>query len=1010
VIARASYLRFPSVRSISALRSSFTTAHRCFCTQSLTWCLLFLGGILVPPSSTAQVKPVRRVLIVYEVNPTYPAIRLIDQGITTALENSPFKVETYREYLDTILFPDAATQQEIRAFYTRKYRNRRPDVIISAGPGSLGFMMESRDAMFPSVPVVFCLPNGLAPGIPVKRPDFVGIENDVAPAETLEVALRLAPATTHVVVVGGVSAYDRQVQSVVRERLQPYEKRLDISYWTDFAMSDLLERLKHLPIHTLVLLTTIGQDAAGTRFASSQTGPLVVGAANAPVFSLADVYLNHGEVGGDVSNILEEGKVAGSIALKILEGNRPENISSVNGVNTYMFDSRALRRWGFSEKDLPSGSVILNHPPGFWQLYKRYVVPGTVALLAQTIAILALLWQRAKRKKIATELRESRQRLAGIIESAIDAVISFNEEQQVVLFNAAAEKMFGCPARDAIGSTIDRFIAKPSRDPHGEHAWTFADTGTAILAGGESRVLDGLRSDGQEFPIEASFSQTESAGKRLFTVIIRDVTDRHRAQEALQKGEQRSRELVLRAPVAMMVLHRARNETEIINQEFTRVFGYSIADVPDEAHWWLLAYPDEAYREVIKAEWQQRVNMATTKRLDIEPLGAKVLCKDGSSRYVEFHFASFGDNALVSFVDFTDRHLAEIALRESEERFRLVANAAPVMIWMSDLDKFCAYCNQTWLDFRGRSLQEELGNGWVEGVHLDDRKSCWDTYVTAFDQRRPFAMEYRLRRYDGEYRWVLDLGVPRFNADKSFAGYVGSVIDVTRHKEAEEVLSSVSRRLIEAHEEERTWIARELHDDINQRIALLAVHLRTLKQNLPLTEAKAGHALEEAYERASELGTDIQALSHRLHSSKLDYLGLVAAAKSVCRELATEKDVDIAFQHGDVPRDLPKEVSLCLFRVLQEALQNAVKHSRARSFVVSVTATPAEIQLSVHDSGIGFDPETVVSDHGLGLTSMKERLKLVGGRFSVESKLEQGTTVHAHVPLSQKLQSAGAVG
>jgi PAS domain S-box-containing protein len=389
---------------------------------------------------------------------------------------------------------------------------------------------------------------------------------------------------------------------------------------------------------------------------------------------------------------------------------------------------------------------------------------------------------------------------------------------------------------------------------------------------------------------------------------------------------------------------------------------------------------------------------------------ARVNCKDGSSRHVEFHFASLGDNALVSFVDFTDRQLAEVALRESEERFRLVANAAPVMIWMSDLDKLSTYCNQTWLDFRGRSLEEELGNGWVEGVHPDDRQNCWNTYARAFDQRKPFAMEYRLRRHDGEYRWVLDLGVPRFNTDHSFAGYVGSVIDVTGHRDAEEALSSVSRRLIEAHEEERSWIARELHDDINQRIALLAVHLRTLKQNLPLTEAKASRGLEEAYERASELGTDIQALSHRLHSSKLDYLGLVAAAKSVCRELSVEQKVEIVFQHEDVPRDLPKEVSLCLFRVLQEALQNAVKHSRARRFQVCVTATLTEIQLSVHDSGIGFDPETVVSDHGLGLTSMKERLKLVGGRFSVESKLEQGTTVHARVPLSRKLQSAGAVG
>jgi len=220
----------------------------------------------------------------------------------------------------------------------------------------------------------------------------------------------------------------------------------------------------------------------------------------------------------------------------------------------------------------------------------------------------------------------------------------------------------------------------------------------------------------------------------------------------------------------------------------------------------------------------------------------------------------------------------------------------------------------------------------------------------------------------------------------------------------------VSRRLIEAHEQERAWIARELHDDINQRVALLAVQLRTLKQSLPRTEAEAGCVLEEAYERVSELGTDIQSLSHHLHSSKLDYLGLVAAAKSVCKELSRDQNVEVAFQSEDLPRDLPKEVSLCLFRVLQEALQNAVKHSRARRFEVAFTATLTEIQLTVHDSGIGFDPEKAVSSHGLGLTSMKERLKLVGGMLSVESKPEQGTTIHASVPLSRKSKSAAAGG
>jgi len=352
---------------------------------------------------------------------------------------------------------------------------------------------------------------------------------------------------------------------------------------------------------------------------------------------------------------------------------------------------------------------------------------------------------------------------------------------------------------------------------------------------------------------------------------------------------------------------------------------------------------------------------------------------------------------------------AASVIRESEERFRLVANTAPVMIWTAGTDRLCAYVNQPFLEFTGRPLEAELGNGWAEGVHDEDLKSCLETYTRAFDQHESFAMEYRLRRRDGEYRWMLDTGVPRFNSNGSFAGYIGSCLDITDRKLAEDALANVGRKLIEAHEEERTWIARELHDDIAQRIALLSVELERCDQQA-LSPVAMHEFLQLAGKRIFDLGKDVQALSHRLHSSKLEYLGLVTAAKSFCRELSEQRGVRIEFKHSDVPSTIPKEISLCLFRVLQEALSNSIKHSGGQNFTVELHGTGEGISLSVSDSGVGFDYRDAIKHRGLGLISMRERLRLVNGELSIQSAVGRGTTVLASVAVSREDRSMAIAG
>jgi hypothetical protein len=325
------------------------------------WVLLavLVAIFLLHPIGAEPAKEVRRILILNEVGAFYSAITVINEEIQAALNGSPHRLEFYSEYIDTALFPDPAGQREFRDFYLRKYQSRKPDVIITVGPSLLKFMEEVHLRVFPDVPIVFRLPHIGGLGAPAQDSDFTGVENDLAPAETLEVVSRLRPGAEHAMVVGGVSDFDKQEQHNVKQELEGFTNRLDIAFVTDLAMPDLLQRLRHLPPHTLILLTSVARDAGGARFKFDEAGPLITAEANAPVFSLYDVYLNHGEVGGYLSSLSEQGKVAGDMALRLLGGAKPQDIPRVNGVNTCMFDWRALKRWGLRESDLPPGRTVI---------------------------------------------------------------------------------------------------------------------------------------------------------------------------------------------------------------------------------------------------------------------------------------------------------------------------------------------------------------------------------------------------------------------------------------------------------------------------------------------------------------------------------------------------------------------------------------------------------------------------------------------------------------------------
>ena len=343
---------------------------------------------------------------------------------------------------------------------------------------------------------------------------------------------------------------------------------------------------------------------------------------------------------------------------------------------------------------------------------------------------------------------------------------------------------------------------------------------------------------------------------------------------------------------------------------------------------------------------------------------------------------------------------AEAVLGESEKRFRRMVDTTPSLVWMCDRHGEITYLNDRRLAFTGEDPKAGYGRTWAAYVHPDDLKRVLSTVSNALKTHQPFSMEYRLRSNDGAYRWKLDVASPRVNDDGSFAGLIGSAVDTTDQKLAQLALQKVSGQLIEAQERERSRIARELHDDICQRLALLSIEIERANRTSNGQPADARKSLVEIQTHCSEIAYDVQSLSHQLHSSRLEYLGLVAAIRGFCTDLSKQHEVDIKFSDTDVPAKLPQDVSLCLFRVAQEALYNAVKYSGVNQFVIELSGIEGSVQLVVSDAGVGFDVHEAKGNRGLGLVSMRERIHLVHGIFSVDSKPWQGTRILAAVPLS----------
>ncbi len=603
------------------MRITRAVRNRCF---SFVW-LVFLWSSYGSQASASAMPARKTILIINEVGLANPASALVTERLLSALSSDAgHQVEFYVESIDA---PGADENSEARTV-TRlgeEYRDRHLDVIVAMGPAVVKMIARHDGTFFPDVPVVICGGSARMAGNPVLGPRYTGSWMRIQPAKTLDAALKLLPQTMQVFVVGGASDFDHGVEAITRAALQSSSASVKVTYLTDLDMSVLLERLRHLPAHSVVLYTSFFRDARGNQFVNASTAlPLVADAANAPVFGMSDTYLGRGIVGGYVISQAEQGRIAADIVSQLFAGKQAKDIPITTASSYYMFDWRQLQRWKLDVARLPAGSVVMNREPTLWERARWVLLTGALVIVILTSFVAYLLYSRAQ-------------------------------------------------------------------------------------------------------------------------------------------------------------LRRARGE------------------------------------------------------------------------------------------------------------------------------------------------------------------------------------QIRL-----------------------------------------------SGKLITAQEDERTRVAAELHDDFSQRLALLSLGIETTAELVPEASEEAKQQLNELLNSASELGSDIHTLSHRLHPLTLERLGLVPGISAFCKEFTAQQRIQVTFSHGEPISSVPSGIALSLFRIVQECLRNVAKHSGASEAQVRLTQQDHHLHLSISDDGAGFDPDEQRWKQGLGLSSMEERARLIGARLELRAEPGKGTHIQVWAPFSAAQVSAKA--
>ena len=554
--------------------------------------------------------------------------------------------------------------------------------------------------------------------------------------------------------------------------------------------------------------------------------------------------------------------------------------------------------------------------------------------------------QNEELRRAQIELEAARDCYVDLYDFSPAGHLTLDTHGKIAEANLRAGTLLGINRKELIGQPLAHFIARDDQDTFHWHCQEVLKTGTRQTCEVQLRKKAGASSC---VYLESLAVHDEPEHITHWRTALLDSTERKRAEEALRRSEGRFRTMFAQAPIGIARIDSLTGQIHEVNSTYAQIVGRTTDEMRSLA-WMSISHPDDVQADL---DNMARLNAGEIAGFQMEK---RLVRPDGTVVWINLTVASIqveehaGPHHLAMIEDIASRKQAEKAMRESEQRFRTMADTAPVLIWMSGLDKLCTYFNQRWLDYTGRTLEQEVGNGWADGVHPEDSDRCLKAYGEAFDRRESFELEYRQRKADGQYGWLLDHGVPRFLPNGEFAGYIGSCIELTERKDLEDRLRKAVK--------EKESLLREVHHRVKNNLQVISSLL-----NLQAASIKDPQFVQLFRECQTRIASIAQ-LHETLHRSNdlscirmSDYLRTLAG--HVFRSYGVDpKAIVLDLLVEDLAFDI--DTGMTCGMIVEELLSNSLKHA----YVVGKGGR-IQIQLQAQDEGAYL---LQVSDDGVGIS------------------------------------------